>query len=123
MGQDQDDIVLAPWTTIKFRVAGTTLSSGNQSSSASSTDSSSTSDHGQYAEQSLSRLDHFTLLHPTTIEAADTPQPIRFTNVDQILAKATSENETEQAIGQITELLRERHRIRPGDPKISTSAT
>jgi macrolide transport system ATP-binding/permease protein len=113
MGMDQDDIVLAPWTTIKFRVAGTTLSSGNQSSSATASSATST------AVNTLSNLypASTTSLYstPSSTQSADTPQPVRFTNVDQILAKATSENETEQAIGQITELLRERHRIHPGD--------
>jgi macrolide transport system ATP-binding/permease protein len=113
MGMDQDDIVLAPWTTIKFRVAGTTLSSGNQSSSATASSATST------AVNTLSNLypASTTSLYstPSSTQTADTPQPVRFTNVDQILAKATSENETEQAIGQITELLRERHRIHPGD--------
>ena len=34
MGIDQDDIVLAPWTTIKYRVSGTMLTNTNQSAAA-----------------------------------------------------------------------------------------
>ena len=37
MGMDQDDVVLAPWTTIKYRVSGTTLTNTNQSAAAAAT--------------------------------------------------------------------------------------
>jgi macrolide transport system ATP-binding/permease protein len=118
MGMDQDDVVLAPWTTIKFRVAGTMLSTGNQSSSASSsTDTSAASTTVNTLSNIYPASTTSLYSTPTSTQTADTPQPIRFTNVDQILAKATSENETEQAIGQITELLRERHRVRAGEPE------
>src|SRR5262249_13142923 len=58
------------------------------------------------------------LLYPqaSVNEAADTPQPIRFTNVDQIYARATSTPEIRTAIRQITDLLHERHHIRAGQP-------
>ena len=42
--------------------------------------------------------------------------PVRFANVDQILVAARSSAEIPAAIDQITALLRERHRIRPGEP-------
>jgi macrolide transport system ATP-binding/permease protein len=113
MGMDQDNIVLAPWTAIKYRVSGTTLTNTNQSA-ASGSSSSSTND----AVNTLSGL------YPTatsryssrsSVQTADYPQPIRFTNVDQIVAKAASETKVKQAMSQITELLRERHGIHAGN--------
>jgi len=113
MGMDQDDVVLAPWTTIKYRVSGTTLTNKNQSSSASSS-SSSTSD----AVNTLSSLYPTATslyLSRSSSEEANTPQPVRFANINQIIAKAGSEAKVKQAISQITDLLRERHRIRQGE--------
>jgi macrolide transport system ATP-binding/permease protein len=116
-GMDQDDFVLAPWTTIKFRVSGASLGNVNQSSSASAqANSGSTSPavnslNGLYPSVGNS-------LYPaqSATEAADTPQPIRFTTVDQIMAQARSADEIPTAIEQITGLLHERHHIKAGDP-------
>jgi ABC-type antimicrobial peptide transport system permease subunit len=106
MGSDQDDIILAPWTTIKYRVTGSPLSSTNQSST---TETSST-------VNSLSQLypGGKISLYPvqSAIQAADNPMPVRFTNIDHILVAAVSTEEIPATIQQITEVLRERHRIR-----------
>jgi ABC-type antimicrobial peptide transport system permease subunit len=109
MGMDQDDIILAPWTTIKYRVTGSTLENANQSGSSSSDNSVNTLSNlypgGQptlYPEQSAT-------------QAADNPMPVRFANIDHILAAARSTDEIPAAIRQMTTVLRERHRIRPGE--------
>ena len=61
---------------------------------------------------------------PSATQQADTPLPVRFTNVDQILVAARSTSEIPAAIKQITQLLRERHRINAAaTPMTSTSGT
>jgi ABC-type antimicrobial peptide transport system permease subunit len=109
MGMDQDDIILAPWTTIKYRVTGAALAEANQSSG---TDSGS-------SVNSLSNLypGGQAGLYPdrSEVQAADNPMPVRFANIDRILAAARSSAEIPAAMQQISTVLRERHRIRPGE--------
>ena len=111
MGFDQDDILLAPWTTIKYRVTGSALGNTNQSASSASAGSS---------VNTLSRLysgDPPTLYpEKSAAQTANNPMPVRFANIDQILAAARSPAEIPSAIQQITVVLRERHRLRPGEP-------
>jgi macrolide transport system ATP-binding/permease protein len=109
VGMDQDDVVLAPWTTIKYRVSGATLTNVNQSTP-------SALDAAQQINTLSQRYPGSQSLYPaaSATEAADTPQPVRFTTVDQILAKAVSPEEIPETVRQINELLRQRHRIHSG---------
>jgi ABC-type antimicrobial peptide transport system permease subunit len=110
MGVDQDDILIAPWRTIKFKVAGTSAQTANQStSSASATVTSSSS--VPFPSQQPSP-------YPTqsSTEQADNPPPLLPTNVDQILVRVGSEQQIPGAMRQITSILHERHRIRSGQP-------
>ncbi len=109
MGFDQDDILLAPWTTIKYRVSGSSATVANQSSS--STDTSS----GSYLNQ-LYPGSKRGLYPEVSSQNAYAPQPVRFANVDQILVATRTPEYIPIAMEQITALLRERHRIRPGEP-------
>src|SRR6516164_6977549 len=112
MGLDQDDILLAPWTTIKYRVAGVSATTVNQSASAAAT-----ADPTQAVNtltQQYPNLNPQASLYPqpSSTQQADTPQPIRFTNVDQVLVRAVSTEAIPKAIHEITDLLHERHRIK-----------
>jgi ABC-type antimicrobial peptide transport system permease subunit len=110
MGMDQDDILLAPWTTMKYRVTGSTLSNANQSLSSGSSGSSNGLSNLYPAGQPS--------LYPgrSEVQDADNPMPVRFANIDQIMVSATSASEIRRAIQEITTLLRARHRIRDDEP-------
>ncbi len=108
MGLDQDDVLIAPWTAVKFRVSGSSLANTNQSA-ASTTDQVNTLDRVYPGGGSLYPV-------PSTSQAANSPLPVRFINVDQILAAAKSPEDVPTAVRQISEVLRTRHRIGPGDP-------
>lgn len=102
MGWDQDDIIVAPWTSIKYRIAG----GGGTSVISGSTGSSSTT----------SRSDTYPTNSVNYYEAADTvaatdPHPRRFRNIDQILVEIVDPANSQVAVDEITELLRQRHKL------------
>jgi len=80
VGMDQDDIVIAPWTTIKYRVVGSSMGNVNQSAAASAASTQVNTLNSLYPTAQLALYPV-----PSALQAADTPHPIRFTNVDQIM--------------------------------------
>ncbi len=109
IGVDQDDILLAPWTTIKFRVSGgptgVSHASAGENALANQFDVLARryprSATGFYPAQSSTTM-------------ADSPMLMRFSNVDSILVRASSADEVKAAQWQVSQLLRERHQIAPG---------
>src|SRR5262249_25370555 len=98
MGMDQDDLLVAPWTTVKYRINGsklafTDLAAANLTGSINQANASSTVYPSQqpqiYPQRSATQL-------------ADAPQLIRFADLDDIYISANSPAEIPQAIEQIT---------------------
>jgi macrolide transport system ATP-binding/permease protein len=108
IGEDQDDILLVPWTTAKARI------------SAGDDDPDARRARPAVAEAVNSLRRRYprsdASLYPTTsaIQAVDSPQIERMSNVDAILVRSASTDEIPAAMEQITRLLHERHRIAGG---------
>lgn len=102
MGQDQDDCIIAPWTTVKFRVNGVSASTPKTAASAAAPT------HNMYTVA--------TQLYPQAAHSqlVNRPQPSGQMNIDMIQAKAATAEQVPIAIEQITSLLRERHHLAEG---------
>ena len=103
MGEDQNNMVVVPWTTMRNRLAR----SGGTASVSSGASSHSRGD--RYATSSVA-------FYPSrdATQTADYLMPIRFDNVDSIQCKAVSAEAVPAAMEEIGALLRARHRIREG---------
>ena len=107
MGVDQDDTIVAPWTTVKFRLNSRGAGSARPGTVAPPV----------LTVKSLNNLyDPATPLYPQAVitELADVPQAMRQANVDAIQAKAVNREEVPEAIEEIDAVLRERHHLAEG---------
>jgi ABC-type antimicrobial peptide transport system permease subunit len=112
MGLDQDDLVVAPWTTVKFRLNGSKLAFADLNAAVGATPANRVNSLSQVYPSQQQQL------YPprSAAQAADTQQLVRFADLDDIYVSANSPEEIPEAVEQITQLLRQRHRLRDDQP-------
>ena len=110
-GQDQDDFFIAPLTTVKFRLSGVRNINAVPAAAASSALNQINSLNQLYPTQQVALYSQ-----PTALQTLNMPQLKRFLDLDDIWVSANSPLDVSPAISEITDLLRERHRHRDGEP-------
>jgi len=109
MGFDQDDFLLAPWTTVKYRLSNSKYAFATLNTSSTSSGINTLSE--VYPTQDVALYPA-----PSSAQQADTPLPIRFNDLDDIYVSAVSAADVPLAMQQVTQVLRVRHRIKDGQP-------
>jgi len=109
IGVDEDDILLAPWTTIKFRISASSSPNGPQAGKPAGDAPEAGLLGRRYPRSEIA-------YYPSrsAMQALSTPKLERFSNVDAILVRAQSTEEIPIAKEQIRDLLHERHQAPPG---------
>jgi ABC-type antimicrobial peptide transport system permease subunit len=112
MGRDQDDLILAPWTTLKFRLAGSKLAQADSGAATAAGAAAQVNTPGRpYPAAGVP-------VYPATsaTQAADTPRLVKTIDLDDIYTQVRAREEIPKAKEQIRALLRQRHRLRAGQP-------
>ncbi len=109
IGVDEDDIVLAPWTTVKFRISASSSPNGPQANSNAA--GGADAEMAGLLSRRYPRSKTGLYVSQSATQALATPKLERFSNVDAILVRAQTTDEIPIAKEQIRDLLHERHRI------------
>jgi len=113
-GQDQDDLLVAPWRSIRTKVVGESMGNQNQGAPVPI-------DASQPQPNPVNRLypNLGVILYPPRspmLGANSTPLQVRFANIDQINLRTDSPEQVSQATEEIRDVLRERHKLDATDP-------
>jgi ABC-type antimicrobial peptide transport system permease subunit len=112
MGMDQDDLVVAPWTTVKYRINGSKLKISDLNAAAGTPSPTLVNSLNQRYPGQQTQL----YVQRSPSQVADTPQLMRFADLDDIYVSVDSSEDIPQVIDQIRQLLRQRHRVRDDQP-------
>ncbi|MCE5276960.1 MAG: ABC transporter permease [Planctomycetaceae bacterium] len=106
MGMDQDDILIVPWTVVKFRIAGSTLGNANQSASGGSGSSGNVLSKPFPSDAPT--------LYParSSTQTENSPMLVRFASVDSAMAAAKSAQQVASAIAEMKTVLRRQHNLK-----------
>jgi ABC-type antimicrobial peptide transport system permease subunit len=112
MGMDRDDVVIAPWTTVKFRINGAKLAFADQTAALNPV--AAANQVNSLNKQYPTPIQFY--LQRTAAQTADQPQPVKFVDLDDIYLSVDSADQIPLTIDEITQLLRRRHGLREGQP-------
>lgn len=109
MGDDQDDIVILPWTSIRARLKGSSAEAAITKATAAQS-KSEPSTYSTFASTAVN-LYPGASLQPYT----NAPHPLRFRTVDFIMAKVKDKENANPAMNEMTRVLRRRHGLEVGE--------
>ncbi len=107
MGNDQDDCLILPWTSIRTRLMGSSSAAAlskagaSNASKPSSTDTFSTASVNLYPGVDLQPY-------------SNAPHPLRTRTVDSIIVQIKSSEDATPAMDEMTTVLRRQHQLEPG---------